>query len=147
MKKILFPCDKMGCNPTKPFFFQRVLMTLGKFLGNNVKWKKNDTNTINIYRFTHTQLFSHSVMFDSATPWSAAHQASLSFTISGSLLKLMSIETVMPSNHLILCRSHLLLPSIFPSIRVFSNNQLFASGGQSIGASASASVLPVNIQS
>ena len=55
------------------------------------------------------------------TPWSAAHQASLSFTISQSLLKLMSIESVMPSNHLILCHPLLLLPSIFPSIRVFSN--------------------------
>ena len=56
----------------------------------------------------------------SATPWTAAHQSSLSFTISQSLFKLMSIESMMPSNHLILCHS-LLLPSIFPSIRVFSN--------------------------
>ena len=55
------------------------------------------------------------------TPWTAAHQASLSFTISQSLLTLMSIESMMPSNHLILCRPLLLLPSIFPSIRVFSN--------------------------
>ena len=55
------------------------------------------------------------------TPWTAAHHASLSFTISQSLLKLMSIESVMPFNHLILCRPLLLLPSIFPSIRVFSN--------------------------
>ena len=55
------------------------------------------------------------------TPWTAACQASLSFTISRSLLKLMSIESVMPSNHLILCHPLLLLPSIFPSIRVFSN--------------------------
>ena len=54
------------------------------------------------------------------TPWTAAHHASLSFTISRSLLKLMSIESVMPSNHLLLCRP-LLLPSVFPSIRVFSN--------------------------
>ena len=54
-------------------------------------------------------------------PWTAAHQASLSFTIFQSLLKLMSIELVMPSNHLILCHSLLLLPSIFPRIRVFSN--------------------------
>ena len=54
-------------------------------------------------------------------PWTAALQASLSFTISQSLLKLMSIESVMPSNHLILCRPLLLPPSIFPSIRVFSN--------------------------
>ena len=56
-----------------------------------------------------------------STPWTAARQASLSFTISWSLLKPMSIESVMPSNHLILCRRLLLLPSIFPSIRVFSN--------------------------
>ena len=79
-------------------------------------------------------------------PWTAACQASLSFTISQSLLKLMSIESVMPSSHLILCHLLLLLPSILPSIRVFSSAQLFASGGQSIGASASASVLPVSIQ-
>ena len=56
------------------------------------------------------------------TPWTAARQASLSFTISWSLLKLMSIESVMPSNHLILCRPRLLPPSIFPSIRGFSND-------------------------
>ena len=66
-------------------------------------------------------LFSHSVVLDSVTPWTAARQASLSFTISRSLLKLMSIESLMPSNHLILCCLLLLLPSIFPSIRVFSN--------------------------
>ena len=59
------------------------------------------------------------------TPWTAARQASLSFTISQSLLKLMSIESVMPSNHLILCRPLLLLPSIFPSIRVFSSELAF----------------------
>ena len=56
-----------------------------------------------------------------ATPWTAAYQVSLSFTISWSLLKLMSFELMMPSNHLILCHPLLLLPSIFPSIRVFSN--------------------------
>ena len=55
------------------------------------------------------------------TPWTAACQASLSFTLSLSLLKLMSIESVMPSNHLILCHPLIFLPSIFPSIRVFSN--------------------------
>ena len=59
-----------------------------------------------------------------ATPWTAAYQASLSFNNSRSLLKLMSIESVMPSNHLILCHPLLLLPSIFPSIRVFSNESL-----------------------
>ena len=65
--------------------------------------------------------FSHSVMFDSATLWTGEHQASLSIINSWSLLKLMSIDLVMPSNHLILCCPLLLLPSIFPSIRVFSN--------------------------
>ena len=66
-------------------------------------------------------LESPSVMSDSMIPWTAAHQSSLSFTISQSLLKFMPIESVMPSNHLILCYPLLLLPSVFPSIRVFSN--------------------------
>ena len=66
-------------------------------------------------------LFSCSVVSDSATPWTAARQAYLTITISQSLLKLMSIKLVLPSNHLILCHPLLLLPSIFPSIRVFSN--------------------------
>ena len=80
-----------------------------------------------------------------ATPWIAACQASLSFTITQSLVKPMSIESVMPSNHLILCHPFLLLPSVFP--RVFSRvSWLFASCGQSIGASVSASVLPMNVQ-
>ena len=65
--------------------------------------------------------FSRSVVSDSATPWTVARQASLSITNSQSLLKLMSIESVMPSSHLILCRPLLLLPPIPPSIRVFSN--------------------------
>ena len=65
--------------------------------------------------------FSCSVVSNSAIPWTAAHQASLSITNSGSLPKPMSIESVMPSNHLILCRPLLLLPSVFPSIRVFCN--------------------------
>ena len=64
---------------------------------------------------------SFSCVWLSATPWTAAHQAFLSFTISQSLIKLMFIELVMPSNHLILCCPFLLLPYIFPSIRVFSN--------------------------
>ena len=68
--------------------------------------------------------FSNSVMSDSETPWIAARQASLSITNSQSLLKLMSIKSVMPSNHLILCHPLLLLCSIFPSIRVFSNESV-----------------------
>ena len=65
--------------------------------------------------------FSHSVVSDSATPWIAACQASLPISNSRRLLKLMSVESVMPSKHIILCRPLLLLPSIFPSIRVFSS--------------------------
>ena len=78
-----------------------------------------------------------------ATPWTVACQASLSITNSWSLPKLMSIESVMPSSHLILCHPLLLPPSIIPSIRVFPMSKFFASGGQGIGVSASASVLPV----
>jgi len=75
--------------------------------------RKALTNLVVVESLSHVQLF--------ATPWTAAHQASLSFTSSWSLLKLISIESVMPSNHLILCHPLLFLPSIFPSIRVFSN--------------------------
>ena len=81
----------------------------------------------------------------SATPWTPAHQASLSITNSWSLLTPLSIKSVMPSNHLILCHPLLLPPSIFLSIRVFSNELFLASGGQSIGVSASVSVLSTNI--
>ena len=85
-------------------------------------------------------------MSDSVTPWTAAHQTSLSIINSWSLLILISIELVMPSNHLLLCCPLLLMPSMFPSIRVFFPfSQLFMSGGQSIGVSASL-VLPMNIQ-
>jgi len=68
--------------------------------------------------------FSCSVVSDSETPWTTARQASLSITNSWSLLKIMSISSMMPSNHLILCCPLLLLPSIFPSIRVFSNESV-----------------------
>ena len=74
---------------------------------------------IDYEKFSSVQSLSHVPLF--ATPWTAARQASLSLTISWSLLKLMSISSVMPSNHLILCHSLLHLPSMFPSIRVFSN--------------------------
>ena len=70
-------------------------------------------------QFSSVQLLSRVLLF--ATPWTAGRQASLSITISWSLLKLMSIELVMPSNHLILCCPLLVTPSLFPSIRVFSN--------------------------
>jgi len=81
-----------------------------------------------------------------ATPWIAVRQASLSIINSWSSLKLMSIESVMPSSHLILCRPLLLLPQSVPSSESFPMSQLFISGGQSIGLSALASVLSVNTQ-
>ena len=81
-----------------------------------------------------------------ATPWTAACQASLSITNSQSLLKLMSIESGMPSNHFILSRSLLLPPQSFPASGSFLMNQIFAPGSQSIRASVLASVLPMNIQ-
>ena len=88
-------------------------------------------------------LLSHVQLF--ATPWIPKRRASLSNTISQSLLRLLAIESVMPSSHLILCCPLLILPSSFPSIRSFPVSWLFTSGGQSIGALASA--LPMNIQS
>ena len=79
---------------------------------------------LNLFVHLCSVQFSCSVMSNSVTPWTAAHQASLSNTNSRSLLRLMSIESVMPSNHLIFCHPLLLLPSIFPSIRVFSNESV-----------------------
>jgi len=79
-----------------------------------------------IYQCKYSSVqFSHSVVSDSVTPWMAACQASLSITNSRSLLRLMSIESVMPSNHLIVCHPFLLLPSVFPRIRMFSNESAF----------------------
>ena len=79
------------------------------------------------------------------TLWTAAGQDSLSFTISQSLLRFIPIESVMSSNHLILCLPLLLCPQSFPALRCFPMSQPFVSGGQSTGASASALVLPMNI--
>ena len=121
------------------------------------------TNTnrvaVNIYRFlckhkfsffwekfpvSSVQSLSHVQNF--ATPWTAAHQASLSITKSRSLLKFMSIESVVPSNHFILCRPLLFPPSIFPSIRVFSNESVFCIRWPKYWSFSSASVFPKNIQ-
>jgi len=80
------------------------------------------SSPVGFLKASSVQLLSHIQFF--ASPWTAARQASLSITNSWSLLKLMSIKSVMPSNHLILCRPLLLLPSVFPSIRVFSNESV-----------------------
>ena len=87
-----------------------------------VSKKNKDYYDLVVIEVVVVYLLSHVWLF--ATPWTAARQASLSFTISKSLLYLMSIESVTPSNHLILCCPLLLLPSIFPSIRVFSNESV-----------------------
>ena len=98
-----------------------------------------------VLSFSSVQSLSHVWLF--ATTWITARQASLSITNSRSSLRLTSIESVMPSSHLILCRPLLHLPPIPPSIRDFPMTQLFSRGGQSIGVSALASVLPKNTQS
>ena len=102
---------------------------MGRAEGNNLStsiWSKNlptpTANSIRSVQFSSVQPLSHVRLF--ATPWTAACQASLSITKSWSLLRLISIELVIPSNHLILCHPLLLLPSIFPSIRVFSNESV-----------------------
>ena len=94
-------------------------------------------------QFSSIQLLSHAQLF--VTPWTAEYQSSLSITNSRRLLKFMSIESVMPSSHLILC-CPLLLHSIFPSIRVFSNESVLHIRWQHTGVSTQASVLPMNIQ-
>ena len=105
----------MGKNSTRALSF---LYVKGHTLEKN---PINLTNVVNASAINSVQLLSCVRIF--ATPWTAAHQASLSITNSWSLLKLRSIELVMPSSHLIFCHP-LLLPSIFPSIRVFSNESV-----------------------
>ena len=107
-----------------------------------LKPKHDPEQTFSSVQFSSVQSLSCVRLF--VTPWIAARQASLSITNSWSLLKPMSIELVMPSNHLILCRPLLLLPQSLPASGSFQISQLFKSGGQSIGVSALASVLPMN---
>ena len=102
------------------------------------------TTLVLFLQFSSVQSLSRVRLF--ATPWIAARQASLSNTNSQSLFKLMPIESMMPSSHLMLCRPLLLLPPVPPSSRVFPVNQLFAWGGKSIEVSALASVLPMHTQ-
>ena len=108
----------------------------GKFKGYQFCESRNSVETttkpsLHLLWFMTQLLFGRSVLSDSLrTPWTAAWQASLSFTVSWSLLKLMSIASVMPSNHLILCCPLLLMPSIFPVSGSFPVSSLFASGGQ-----------------
>ena len=119
-----FKCRLEISCPTGELFFTQESCLLGKhgykgwadFLCAMVQLQNEN------YQFSSIWLLSPVWLF--ATPWTAARQASLSITSSWSFLKLMSIELVMPSNHLILCLPLLLLPSIFPSVRVFSNESV-----------------------
>jgi len=114
-----------------PNFRYRIISTTShwQFLWNPLgqpTWFVGDGSIVAVV----VQSLSHVRLF--ATPWTAARQGSLSFTISWSLLRLVSIESVMPSNHLILCHHLLLLPSVFLSITVFPMSWLFTSGGYNI---------------
>ena len=93
----------------------------------------SELKCMRVDKFNSVQALSHIQLF--VTPWSAACQASLSITNFWSLLKFMSIKLVMPFNHFILCHPLLLLPSIFPSIKVFSSDSVLCISGQTIGAS------------
>ena len=116
-----------------------------KYTNNTFFARKFNPQAMRLYsQFCSVQLLSHVQLF--VIPWTAARQASLSITNSQSLLKLMFIELMMPSNHLILCCPFFSCLQSFPASGSFLVSQFFASGGQSIGVSASASVLPMNIQ-
>ena len=129
-------------------FYEKYLIPCAHIF--NQTARRIDCNSLHIQFGTFSCILvvvpSLSLVWLFATLWTVAHQVSLSFIISRNLFKLMSMEAVMPSNHLVLCRPLLLLPSIFPSISVLTMSQLFASGGQSMRVPASASDLPRNTQ-
>ena len=126
MVKRLLQCGRPRFNPWDTSPASPSLLKLREFQKVSARdkagiqtWVNREYLSIISFLFTTIQSLSHVQLFE--TLWTAAHQASLSFTISRSLVKLMSIESVMPPNHLIICHPLLLLPSIFPSIRIFSN--------------------------
>ena len=102
-----------------PFYIQSSLLQMNRHVGLSgvpVSWAEETVEFSSVQSLSHVRLFE--------TPWTAAHQASLSITNSWSLLKLIGIELVMPSNHLILCHPLLLLPSVFPRIRILKESVL-----------------------
>ena len=135
-------CYPMYCSPpgscVRGILQARILDWIAMPCSRGSSQSKDQIHVSSVWSLSHVQHF--------VTPWTIAHQASLSITNSWSLLKLMPIKLVMSSNHLILCHPLLLLPSIFPSIKVFSNESVLCISSQSIGASAPASVLRMNIQ-
>ena len=146
-KKRIKPASDIIANSHYPSCTQRRVACLFPFFFTISAWKiieEPEKRSLFCHKKYSVQLFSRVRLF--ATPWIAARQASLSITTSRSSLKLMSIESVMPSSHLILCRPFSSCPQYLPAWGSFPVSQLFARGGQSIGASASTSVLPMNIQ-
>ena len=139
---------RLLCPPLSRCTYTTNLKILYYFSGFDDVWNCLAFKTFNLLSLlpflSSVQLLSHVRL--SATPWTAAYQASLSITNSQSLLRLMSIESVMPSNRLFLCRPLLLPPSIFPSIMVFSNVPVLRIRWPKYWVSASASALPINIQ-
>ena len=122
-------------------WLQHTYINSGNWEYHHISWSRSacwENDHDSVQSLTHVQLF--------VTPWTAARQASLCITNSWSLLKLMSIALVIPWNHLILCHPLILLSQSFPAWGSFLMGQFLASGGQSIGVTASASVLPMNIQ-
>ena len=119
-------------------------ISLASFPGSSGVLTNVHLNLHSLKLLSWVQLLSHVWLF--ATPWVATHQASLSITNFQTLLKLMSIPSVTPSNHFIFCCPLLLPPLIFPASGSFPTCWFITSGGQSTGASSSASVLPMNIQ-
>ena len=115
-RAVLIVCAAVSITAPSAFNLFNLLLFRCSVMSDSVGWFMSFSKTNIVFVF---QLLSHAQLF--ATPWTAAHQAFSSFTISWSLLKFMSFESVMPSNRLILYHPLLLLPSFFPSIRVFSN--------------------------
>ena len=111
------PCDPGGCTTSTPGRHRGKPKPPKAAAGANPSGQPTRRGGSSVQSLSCVQFFS--------TPWTAAHQASLSITNSQNLLKFLSVESVMPSNHLIFCRPLLLLPSIIPSIRVFSNESVF----------------------
>ena len=138
------------------YFCATILKYMCRFLQLPLKSRHRIVSTMKLFTFTTTLChsshpvssvqFSHSVVSKSVTPWTVEHQAFLSFIISQSLLKLMSFELVVPFNHLNLCCPFLLLPSVLPSIRIFSNESVLLIKGPKYWSFSSASVLPMTIQ-
>ena len=135
---------KMGSLSSRPWFSNWLGGLWAPTLTQTTASSKAEDFILTHSEVAVVQSLSHVQLF--ATPWTAACQASLSFTISRSLLKLMYIESVMPSNQLIFSHSLFLLPSIFPSIRVFSNEAAHHIKWPMYWSFTSTSVLPINIQ-